>query len=172
MNAPVPALALQPAVFLDRDGVINVDHGYVHRIEDFEFVSGVFDFCLAAHRKGYLLVVVTNQAGIGRGYYTEEQFHALSSWMCEQFRQHGIPLAAVYHCPHHPEFGIGPFKQDCPRRKPNPGMILDAARELGIDLARSHLIGDKHSDLEAGKRAGVTHLHLFEPQSGRAWPSL
>jgi D-glycero-D-manno-heptose 1,7-bisphosphate phosphatase len=172
MNAPLPPAGLQPAVFLDRDGVINVDHGYVHRIDDFEFVDGVFDFCSAAHRKGYLLVVVTNQAGIGRGYYTEAQFHALTAWMREQFLQRGIPLAAVCHCPHHPEFGIGPYKKDCPRRKPNPGMILDAARELGIDLACSHLVGDKHSDLEAGERAGVKHLHLFDKRLAQPWPSV
>jgi len=169
MTNRTPPPPFRPAVFLDRDGVINVDHGYVHRIEDFEFVDGVFDFCRDAHEKGYLLVVVTNQAGIGRGYYTEAQFLALTEWMRAQFDTQGAPIAAVYHCPCHPEFGTGDYKRESFRRKPNPGMLLEAAHDLAIDLKRSHLLGDKASDLQAGLRAGVGYLHHFDASSP-VWP--
>ena len=141
------------ALFLDRDGVINVDHGYVHRPDQFEFIDGIFDLCRHARDLGYLIVVVTNQAGIGRGLYTEQAFHALTTWMTQQFSERGIDIAAVYFCPHHALHGIGEYKRECERRKPNPGMLQDAARELGIDLGASMLIGDKESDIEAGLRA-------------------
>ena len=143
------------ALFLDRDGVINVDHGYVHRPDQFEFIDGIFDLCRHARDLGYLIVVVTNQAGIGRGLYTEQAFHALTTWMTQQFAERGIDIAAVYFCPHHALHGIGEYKRECERRKPNPGMLQDAARELGIDLGASMLIGDKESDIEAGLRAGL-----------------
>jgi len=141
------------ALFLDRDGVINVDHGYVHRPEQFEFVDGIFELCRRARDLGYLIVVVTNQAGIGRGYYTEQAFHELTVWMKQRFSDQGIEIAAVYFCSHHAEHGVGEYKRECERRKPNPGMLLDAAREHAIDLSRSVLIGDKESDVEAGLRA-------------------
>ena len=149
------------ALFLDRDGVINVDHGYVHRPDDFEFIDGIFELCRHARDLGYLIVVVTNQAGIGRGFYTEEAFHALTAWMKQQFSERGIDIAAVYFCPHHAEHGIGGYKRECERRKPNPGMLQDAARELGIDLGASMLIGDKESDIQAGRRAGLSRVVRF-----------
>ena len=95
------------ALFLDRDGVINVDHGWVSTREQFQFVDGIFELCRCATELGYLIVVVTNQAGIGRGYYTEEQFHELTDWMCGVLRERGAPVAKVYFCPYHPEHGIG-----------------------------------------------------------------
>ena len=130
-----------PALFLDRDGVINVDHGYVHRPEHFEFVPGIFELCAEATTRGLPIVVVTNQAGIGRGYYTEADFHRLTDWMHERFRQAGVPLTAVYFCPFHPTAGIGAYRAESEFRKPGPGMILQAAREHALDLAQ---IGRAH----------------------------
>lgn len=151
------------ALFLDRDGVINIDHGYVIRREDFEFIDGVFDLCRAACERNYLVFVVTNQAGIGRGYYTEQQFHDLSRWMCAEFLAQGVAIAGVYFCPFHPEHGIGHYKQHSDFRKPGPGMILQAAREHNLDLAASILVGDKRSDIEAGRAAGIGCNVLYSP---------
>lgn len=143
------------ALFLDRDGVINVDHGYVCSQEAFEFIDGVFDLCLAAQRAGYLVIVVTNQAGIGRGYFTEAAFRSLTDWMCTKFREQGVEIAHVYYCPYHPEHGVGVFRRDSEMRKPNPGMILKAAQEFVLDLQASLLVGDKETDVAAGRAAGV-----------------
>ncbi|BAU26508.1 D-alpha,beta-D-heptose 1,7-bisphosphate phosphatase [Aneurinibacillus soli] len=143
------------AVFLDRDGVINVEKNYVHKIEDFEFMDGIFELLHYFQEQGYLLIVITNQAGIGRGYYTEEQFHILNDWMVERFKEKGIHITHVYYCPYHPEYGVGDYKQDSFERKPNPGMIVRAEKEHGIDLSRSILIGDRKSDIQAGTQAGV-----------------
>lgn len=153
------------ALFLDRDGVINVDRRHVHRIEDFEFLPGIFELCAAAAECGYLLVVVTNQAGIGRGYYTEADFQRLTAWMVDAFRQRGVEIARVYHCPYHPTAGIGEYRRESPDRKPNPGMLLKARDELNLDLAGSLLIGDKDSDMAAGLAAGVGHLLKLAPNS-------
>jgi len=149
------------ALFLDRDGVINVDYGYVHRPEDFEFIPGIFDLVRAANEKGYRVVVVTNQAGIGRGYYSEEQFHKLTDWMCERFVDQGCRLDKVYFCPFHPEHGVGKYKRDSECRKPNPGMFLLAATEMNLNLSRSILVGDKVSDIDAAASAGVQKRYLF-----------
>lgn len=151
---------LEKAVFLDRDGVINIDHGYVHQQEDFQFVDGIFDLCRHFQELGYLLIVVTNQSGIARGMYSEKQFQDLTNWMIDEFRTEGIHITKVYHCPHHPEFGQ---EQDrsCECRKPKPGMIQRAIAELGIDPVESILIGDKVSDMEAGIAAGIGGLYLL-----------
>ncbi|WP_445367063.1 D-glycero-alpha-D-manno-heptose-1,7-bisphosphate 7-phosphatase [Methylomonas sp. BW4-1] len=162
----------KPALFLDRDGVINVEKNYVHRIEDFEFVDGIFDLCRLATRLGLVLVVVTNQAGIGRGFYTEAQFHALTAWMSERFAAEGAPLAAVYFCPFHPEHGVGDYKRESFERKPNPGMMLRARDELGLDLSRSLLLGDKHSDIVAAKAAGVGVTLLLGEDANDARPTV
>lgn len=154
---------MSPALFLDRDGVINVDHAYVHRREDFEFIDGIFDLARHACGAGYRLFVVTNQAGIARGYYTEADFHRLTAWMCERFVAENAPIDKVYHCPYHPEHGIGRYKLDSPLRKPRPGMILLAAEEFGVDLARSVLVGDMATDIQAGQAAGVGVNLLFRP---------
>ena len=146
---------LRPALFLDRDGVINVEKNYVCRSEDFEFVEGIFDLCRKANAAGMAIVVVTNQAGIGRGYYSEREFHDLSDWMCAQFLSNGVKIDAVYFCPFHPSHGVGHYKMESFDRKPNPGMILRAEKDLGLDLARSTLVGDKLSDIAAAKVAGV-----------------
>lgn len=156
------------AFFMDRDGVINHDHGYAYRASDFEFVEGIFDVGRIAAAAGYKLIVVTNQAGIGRGYYTESQFQQLTRWMCEQFVKEGIQITDVYFCPHHPEHGVGPYLRECPCRKPNPGMLIRAAREHDLDLGFSIMVGDKYTDIEAGIRAGVGRTVLFGTHAGVA----
>lgn len=148
-------MTAQPAVFLDRDGVINREEDYVHRLDEFRFLDGVFDACLRMRRAGYRLIVITNQAGIARGYYSEEDFRSLTNWMLAEFRRHGVEIDAVYHCPHHPRHGLGEYRRDCDCRKPAPGMILRAAAEHSLDLPRSVLVGDKTTDVEAGRAAGV-----------------
>jgi D-glycero-D-manno-heptose 1,7-bisphosphate phosphatase len=149
------------AVFLDRDGVINHNHGYVHKQKDFDFIDGIFDVARHAHEQNYKLVVITNQAGIARGYYTEEQFHQLTDWMCQQFSAAGAPIERVYFSPYHPTAGLGRYLKDDFSRKPHPGMILQAQKDLSIDLNRSVLIGDKFSDIQAGTAAGVGTNLLF-----------
>jgi D-glycero-D-manno-heptose 1,7-bisphosphate phosphatase len=154
-------MSLRPAAFLDRDGVVNIDHGYVYRPEDFEFVPGVLEGARRLAGLGYALVVVTNQSGIGRGLYGEADFRALTDWMTQQFAAAGAPLAGVYFCPHHPTEAEGPYRLDCECRKPAPGMLLRAADELGLDLAASVMFGDRASDLEAARAAGVPHRVLL-----------
>ena len=146
---------MRAALFLDRDGVINVDHGYVCSPERTEFVDGIFDLIAAANRRDMAVVVVTNQAGIARGHYSERQFRDYMAWMRETLRERGAHLDAIYHCPHHPDAGIGKYRRVCGCRKPAPGMILAAQREMDLDLSASLLIGDKESDLAAGLAAGV-----------------
>jgi len=146
---------MKQALFLDRDGVINVEKDYLCKIEDFEFIDGVFDACRYFQSKGYLIVVITNQSGIARGYYTHEDFKNVSDWMLEAFKKECIDIAKVYYCPHHPNIS------KCSCRKPNAGMIWEAQKEFGIDLAFSILVGDKLSDIEAGKKAGVGECYLI-----------
>ena len=167
------------ALFLDRDGVINVDKGHVHRIEDFEFMAGIFELCATARDAGFVPIVITNQAGIGRGFYTEYDFQRLTEWMCERFRQRGISIGRVYHCPFHPTEGVGDYRRESYDRKPNPGMILRAKADFGFDLAQCVLVGDKESDIAAGRAAGVGHtvklLHGEAPArrpDGLEFPSL
>jgi D-glycero-D-manno-heptose 1,7-bisphosphate phosphatase len=143
------------ALFLDRDGVINVEKNYVYRNEDFEFIDGIFELCARAAQLGFKLIVVTNQAGIGRGYYTVTDYEHLTQWMLDRFALKGIRFERVYYCPFHPTAGIGEFRRESPDRKPNPGMILRAMQDFSLDLAASVLVGDKDSDIEAGQAAGV-----------------
>ncbi len=151
----------RPAFFLDRDGVINIDYGYVHKPEGFEFVEGIFELVALANRFGYFVIVFTNQAGIGRGYYSEADFHALTDWMKTRFIEHGGLIDAVYFCAFHPEHGIGEYRRYSDCRKPSPGMLLQAKHDMEIDLARSIVVGDTLSDMAAGEAAGVgTLLHL------------
>ncbi|MBA6339038.1 MULTISPECIES: D-glycero-beta-D-manno-heptose 1,7-bisphosphate 7-phosphatase [unclassified Colwellia] len=155
---------MKKALFLDRDGIINVDHGYVYKKEAFEFVEDIFTVCLDAHNKGYEIFVITNQSGIARGKYTVEQFNQLTLWMVKQFKSKGIVIADVYHCPHHPDKGVGEYKVACDCRKPEPGMILSAAKKHDIDLAKSIFIGDKVSDMQAAERAGIKSRILLVDQ--------
>lgn len=160
---------MRRAAFLDRDGVINVDTGYVHRIEDFEFVPGTLQACRELARRGWLLVVATNQSGIGRGLYTAHDFQTLTDWMRARFEGSGAPLAGVYYCPHHPTDGLDGFRIACDCRKPQPGMLTQAARALSVDLPQSMLFGDKCEDLLAAQRAGIAHRVLLG-KDGRVPP--
>lgn len=135
---------------MDRDGIINRDLGYVYRIEDFQFNDGIFDLARLFQEAGYLLIVVTNQSGIGRGFYTLAQFQTLTEWMQAQFLAQQTPIAQVYFCPHHPN-------EQCHCRKPDIGMVEQAVQDYSIDLSVSWMIGDKASDIELAKNAGIAH---------------
>lgn len=143
------------ALFLDRDGVVNHDLGYTSSAENFRFIDGVFELCRAAIESDYLLIVVTNQAGIGRGYYSEQDFLSLTKWMCDQFEEQGAPITDVFYCPYHPEYGVGHYKKDSFDRKPNPGMLLSAMEKHRLDPEHSIMIGDKSSDMQAANNAGI-----------------
>ena len=150
----------KPALFLDRDGVINVEKNYLYKIEDFEFIEGIFELCHKYQKLGYLIIIVTNQSGIARGYYSEDDFSDLTRWMVDVFAREGISIADVYHCPHHPDIS-GP----CSCRKPEPGMLLKAAKEHDIDMENSLLVGDSERDILAAHRAGVRESYLFSSEA-------
>ncbi|GAB1622794.1 D-glycero-beta-D-manno-heptose 1,7-bisphosphate 7-phosphatase [Agarivorans albus] len=154
----------QAAVFLDRDGVINHDRAYVSQVDDFEFIDGAIEAMQKLKEAGWLLVVVTNQAGIARGYFSEEQFLSLTEWMDWSLADRGVDLDGIYYCPHHSEYGDENYRQDCNCRKPKPGMLLEAAAELDIDLEKSWLVGDKASDILAAQNAGVPNRLLVSGQ--------
>lgn len=148
------------AVFLDRDGVINEDTGYVSCVDDFHFIEGSIEALQLLKKKGYALVVVTNQSGIARGMFSEDDFMNLTEWMDWSLADRDVDLDGIYYCPHHPTEGNAPYKQVCDCRKPAPGMLFDAAKALDIDLANSYLVGDKPGDLKAAQAAGVSHKIL------------
>jgi|SRR5450830_900373 len=150
-----------PALFLDRDGVINIDKAYVHKPEDCEFVEGIFSLVSRANNLGYKVIIVTNQAGIARGYYSEEQFLEFSAWMRQQFETKNARIDMIYFCPHHPVHGKGEYLTQCDCRKPEPGMFLRAKNDLDIDMSNSLMVGDNYSDLEAAKQAGIKKLFLL-----------
>jgi D-glycero-D-manno-heptose 1,7-bisphosphate phosphatase len=156
------------ALFLDRDGVINIDDGYTFERDKFVFVNGIFELAQTAVKLGYLVIVVTNQAGIGRGYYSEADFAKLTEWMCKEFADRGAAISDVYYCPYHPEFGLENYKKDSPDRKPNPGMILRAIEKYHLVVDQSVMIGDKDSDMDAAYRAGIkTRCLLRHPTRAR-----
>lgn len=137
---------MNKAIFLDRDGTINVEKNYLHCIEDFEFIPGVIEALKIFQDLGYCLIIVTNQSGIARGYYTEEDFEHLTLWMVKQLEKQGIIITAVYYCPHHPRGSVKEFIQECDCRKPKTGMFQKAAREHAISLKDSYAVGDKIRD--------------------------
>lgn len=164
-----PQTTLRKAAFLDRDGVINKDKAYVHRWDDFEFVPGAIDGMKKLQDSGYALVIVTNQSGLARGYYTEEEYQRLTEALRQHLANHAVLLAGIYHCPHHPKGTVPAISIDCNCRKPAPGMLIKAASDLGLSLPDSILIGDKPSDIEAARAAGVGRAYLVEsenPESG------
>ena len=168
IRQPVQAVG-RKAAFLDRDGVINKDKAYVHRWEDFEFVPGAIDGMRRLQDAGYALVIVTNQSGLARGYYTEAQYQALTEALQQELAGQGVKLDGVYHCPHHPKGSVPELAIDCDCRKPEPGLLLQAARELGLSLTESLMVGDKASDMEAARAAGVGRAYLVQsdnPESG------
>ncbi len=146
------------AIFLDRDGVINYDKGYVCKIEDFEFVDRIFEVLKAFQEEGFKLFIVTNQSGIGRGYYTQEDFEILTSWMLDILKKNEIKIEKVYFCPHAPE-------EKCHCRKPSSGMFEQAFEEFDIDKKNSWMIGDKHTDIKAAINAGIKNTILI----GNCW---
>ncbi|UVK77912.1 MAG: D-glycero-beta-D-manno-heptose-1,7-bisphosphate 7-phosphatase [Sodalis sp. Fse] len=143
------------AIFLDRDGTINVEKGYVHEISDFYFIDGVIEAMRELKKMGFVLVVVTNQSGLARGLFSEEQFSHLMEWMDWSLSDRGIDLDGIYFCPHHKQAVVTALRQECDCRKPKPSMLLDAQRHLHIDMASSYMMGDKVDDMLAGQAAGV-----------------
>lgn len=144
---------MRRAVFLDRDGTLNVEKDYLYRVEDFEFVPGAPEAVRQLNRAGLLVVVVTNQSGVARGYYTEEDVHILHGHIAQELERSGARVDAWLYCPHHPS-GRGSYGLPCTCRKPLPGMLLEAARRMDIDLEASIMIGDKRADVEAARAAG------------------
>jgi len=153
---------MNKALFLDRDGVINEEIHYLHKVEDFVFIEGIFEICNFYIQHGFIIIVITNQAGISKGYYGEEDFAFLTNWMVEEFQMRGIEIKKVFYCPHHPD-----YTGDCDCRKPKPGMILLARDEFNLNLKNSILIGDKLSDLEAGINSGIEHVYHIEEILGK-----
>ncbi len=147
---------MQKVLFLDRDGVINVEKDYLYKIEDFEFIDGIIDLCKYYESNGYVILVVTNQSGIARNYYTQADFSLLTYWMIEKFASYGVSISQVYHCPHYPS-----ISGECNCRKPKSGMLLEAAKHFDIDFKNSIIIGDKERDIEAGLNVGITESYLF-----------
>ncbi|WP_081698547.1 D-glycero-alpha-D-manno-heptose-1,7-bisphosphate 7-phosphatase [Limimaricola cinnabarinus] len=158
----------RPALFLDRDGIINVDHGYVATRERLDYVPGIADLVAAANRAGWAVVIVTNQSGVARGYFPESQMHAFHDMIRADLASQGARIDAVYHCPHLPGAAVAQFDVDCDCRKPRPGMLLRAIREMDLDPARSAMIGDKPSDVEAA-RARVSQAICF--RAATCWSS-
>lgn len=140
------------ALFLDRDGTINKDHHYVYKIEDFEFIEGIFELCRQAQDKGYLIIIITNQSGIARGYYKEEDYRTLTEYMLKEFAKQGVKITDVFHCP----------DLEGQNRKPNPGLFLIAQQKYNIDMQKSLSLGDKERDVAAGKNAGVGKNFLYQ----------
>lgn len=149
----------RPAAFIDRDGVINQDHGYVSRWEDFEFMPGAEGAMASLQRLGFAIVVVTNQSGIGRGFYDEASFERLTQQMTDWLRVKGVDVTGVYFCPHHPSNARGDYLRDCDCRKPAPGMLLRAAQDHQLAIDQSIMVGDKPSDIDAGNAAGVARCY-------------
>ena len=159
------------AVFLDRDGVINVDHGYVSTWEQFEFLPGVPEALRKLQDAGYLLIIVSNQSGIGRGYYSEADLASLNQAISQHLASTvGVTLSGFYHCPHHPTEAEGEFRRRCDCRKPAPGMIRQAVLDHGVDVKTSILVGDRDSDIAAGRAAGVAKLFKVAGLSQSATP--
>ena len=142
-------------IFLDRDGVINKEVGYLHKIEDFKFTEGIFDACLFFLRLDYQIIIVSNQSGISRGYYTEDDYKKLTLWMLNQFSLKNISILDSFHCPHGPD-------SECSCRKPMPGMLIAARDKFNINMRKSWLIGDKETDIEAANRAGIANTILVK----------
>ncbi|MCL2473418.1 MAG: HAD family hydrolase [Alphaproteobacteria bacterium] len=143
---------MNKALFLDRDGTINIDYGYIHRIEDFKFIDGIFELCSEAQKKGYKIIIITNQSGIEKGYYTEADYEVTTKYMVDAFADKGIEITDIYYCPfmNHED------------RKPSPNMFLKAIKKHDIDAKQSISAGDRERDIEAAERAGVGKNFLFK----------
>lgn len=163
-SARAPGLQSRPVAFLDRDGVVNEDRGYVHKPDDFVWMPGALGAIRLLNERGYIVAIVTNQSGIGRGYYGEQDFMFLTMWMLDHAEMVGAEIDVIYYCPHHPESSDPEYRAACPARKPGPAMLERAAEEFELDLARSFLVGNKESDLGAAEAFGIPG-HLYEGAS-------
>lgn len=159
-NEDFPAIITKPALFLDRDGTLNIDNGYTHKIEDLEFIDGVFSSLIKAINKGFYIILITNQGGITKGLFTQDDMQKFNKKIIKELRLKGSNIDCVYFCEHHPD-AIDETQRECACRKPKPGMILQALNELPIKLSGSFMVGDKQSDVKAGESAGVKSL-LFD----------
>ncbi|HEY5210644.1 MAG TPA: HAD-IIIA family hydrolase [Stellaceae bacterium] len=155
----------RPALFLDRDGVIVEDVEFLLRIEDSRFMPGLFRLTADFAARGHVVIMATNQSGIGRGLYDEASFTRLSDWMRAEIARGGGRLDAVYYAPTHPTEAKGRFRRESSWRKPGPGMFLQAARDFDLDLARSVSIGNERRDIDASRNAGIPHLFLLDPKA-------
>lgn len=153
------------AVFLDRDGVINIDHSYVHKVEDFDFMPGIFELCRYLKQRGYKLIIATNQSGIGRGYYSENDFLKLSDWMKAQFTENQCEIDALYYSPYHPEKAKAPYLKKSECRKPAPGMLLQAIKDFDLEPGDCAMIGDNETDIQAAKAAGIGRSILLDTKN-------
>ena len=142
-------------IFLDRDGVINKEVNYLHNIDDFEFIDGVFEACRHFQKLGYEIIIITNQSGIARGYYTEYDYQLITKWMLDQFEERNVKILDVFHCPHGPD-------SSCDCRKPKPGMLLQAINQYGIDMKKSWMIGDKDVDIKAANAANIQNTIMVK----------
>ena len=158
---------MNKAFFLDRDGVINKDYGYVHSWDKFEIFDNTYEALRLIKQHGYMIVVITNQAGIARGYYTEIEFHRLMDQFRAEALAQGVKIDGVYHCPHHPLGVVAGLNIECDCRKPKPGMITRAADEFEIDISASYLVGDKLSDIQAGLACGIKESFLIGKSTDR-----
>lgn len=149
---------MKKCVFLDRDGNINVEKDYLHKVEEFEFIDGAREAIKLFNDLGYLVVIVTNQSGVARGYYDESSVKTLHDYLQKEVEKIGGHIDGFYYCPHHPEKGIGEYKLDCSCRKPEPGMFLKAQKDLDIDFSSSIMVGDKISDIKAGENLGMRSI--------------
>lgn len=152
---------MRKAVFLDRDGTINVDRDYLYKAEDFRYIEGAVDGMRTLCQMGYLLVIITNQSGIARGYYSEEEYRTLEKWMLEDLKSKNIDVAGIYYCPHHPEATVTQYRTVCQCRKPGTELFWRAQRDLDIDMDHSFAIGDKERDLSICEESGVKGI-LFD----------
>lgn len=157
------------AVFFDRDGVLNVDHGYVYKKEDWQWTPGAIDVIKWCNDNAYLVIVVTNQSGVARGYYTEAEVVDLHEWVNSELKKFGARIDAFYYCPHLSDGTIRQYATDCDCRKPKPGMLIRAMQDFNIDRDGSVLFGDKPGDIEAANNAGVRGLLI---EKNRGWETL
>ena len=157
---------MNKAVFLDRDGTINIDKKFVHKIEDFEFEPGAIEALKKLSQSNYKLILITSQSGIGRGYFEESDYEKFTQHMLSELEKHGVTFDGKYHCPHHPTEGVGEYKTECECRKPKPGMILKACKEHNIDPKESFMIGDKWVDVKMGQNAGCRPILVMTGKAG------